>query len=114
MPNTANFALQLFARVSSAVVFVLIGMFLFGGNESQGFNDNNEIVGFALFPVTLLLGMLISWVWEIPGAVVSMLGLGGFYLWHFATSGSLPEGPWFLIFSVPAFLFLASGILNRR
>lgn len=99
------------ARVSSVLVGALIVAFLF---EPAASPNAKEIVALALFPGGVLLGMAIGWWRELPGAAVSLGSLGAFYLWMLVASGRFPGGPYFLIFSAPAFLFLAAGLVAKR
>jgi hypothetical protein len=98
------------ARVSSVLVGALIFAFLF---EPAAAPNAKEIVALALFPGGVLLGMAIGWWREMPGAAVSLGSLGAFYLWMLIATGQLPGGPYFLILTAPAFLFLAAGLLER-
>ena len=102
------------ARVGSLVSFLVIGMFAFGGEESMVFASAREITGFVLFPVGVLFGMLLGWKWPLGGGVFSLMSLALFYAWHWSESGSLPMGPWFLVFSLPLFFFLAAGIWKPK
>ena len=99
------------ARVSSVLVGALIVAFLF---EPAAAPSAKEIVALALFPGGVMLGMAIGWWRELPGAVVSLGSLGGFYAWMLIATGHCPGGPYFLVFSAPAFLFLAAGLMGRR
>ena len=101
------------ARLLSLVILSLIGLFFLGSNEPQQFPEAMEIVGFLFFPIRILTGMLLSWRWEIGGSIVAIGSLIGFYLWYAIQSGRLPTGPWFIVFTSPAFLFLVAGYLNR-
>ena len=67
------------ARISSIVCVIVIGLFIFGGNENNEFNNINEMIGFSLFPVGMLVGTLLGWKWEIIGGVISVVSLAAFY-----------------------------------
>lgn len=99
------------ARLGSIASLIIIGLFAFGGQESMKFLNLNETIGFAFFPVGVLVGMLIGWKYELIGGLFSILCLIGFYAWHYSTAGTFPTGPWFLIFTLPAVLFIVSGTL---
>ena len=101
------------ARILSIVSMFVIGLFLLGGNESNQFNNVNELVGFSMFPIGILTGMIVGWKWELAGGLISTLSLAAFYLWHLAVSGDFPSGPWFIVFTAPGILFLAIGIFTR-
>ena len=111
--DSIGLGLKWIPRMASALSFVIIGLFLFGGNEPLQPISGHELIGFAFFPVGVLLGMAVGWRWQITGGAVSMLSLGAFYLWHFIATGSIALGPWFIIFSSPGLLFLVFGLLER-
>ena len=64
------------------------------------------------FPIGLLAGLLLAWRWELAGGLVAVLSLLTFYALHFAFSGGLPRGWAFLALAAPAFLSLASSLVN--
>lgn len=110
---TREMVLLWLPRIASLFSFLIIGLFLFGSNEPLVSLTANESIGFACFPIGVLAGMLAGWKWPVIGGVVSISFLLGFYLWHWLTAGSIDIGPWFMIFSSPAFLFLIFGLLNQ-
>ncbi len=99
------------ARVGSVLIGALLFAFLL---EPAAAPNAREIVALALFPGVVLLGMAIGWWRPLIGGLVSLGGLGAFYLWMLVASGSFPGGPYFLIFTAPAFLFVAAGLVARR
>jgi hypothetical protein len=72
-----------------------------------------EAVALAMFPIGVVVGFAIAWRRETLGGFVSVASLAAFYLWMTAL-GRGPTGPWFLITTAPALLFIASGLLRRR
>jgi hypothetical protein len=66
---------------------------------------------FHFFPVLVIIGFVIAWTKELIGSIISLLGLVAFYLFHYFSSGIYPKGSAFLIFTIPAFLFLLHYIL---
>ena len=60
-----------------------------------------------------IIGMLVAWWKEVAGALLGLAALAGFYLWNVAVRGSLPDGPYFLLFALPLFLFSAAAYLAR-
>lgn len=98
------------ARITSLLVGALIVAFLF---EPAAAPNAKEIVALALFPGGVLLGMAIGWWRELPGGALSLGSLGAFYAWMLIATGHFPGGPYFLIFTAPAFLFLAAGLMRR-
>ena len=58
--------------------------------------------------------MLISWRRELEGSLLSLASLAGFYLvYGLVLTGRLPGGWAFLVFTAPAFLFLASWFAGK-
>lgn len=100
------------ARIGSAAVILLVGAFLFGGEESM-VPTPKEAVGMLLFPVGVVAGFVIAWWREAMGGLISLASLAAFNAWIFLSFGRFPGGPYFLILSSPAFLFLLSALLRR-
>lgn len=101
-------------RISSLIAIVVLSAFLFGGNEPWTALKLQEIIGLCLFPGGVVLGFLVAWRYETFGGCLSVLSLLGFYIWHFARVGNIDVGPYFLLFSAPAFFFLLSGTLAHK
>src|SRR5262245_17722279 len=100
-----------FARITSIFSLSLLALFLMGGER---FNPAaRELVGLALFPFGVGLGLIIAWWKEGVGAAISLLSLLGFYTIFGWFMGSNVKGPWFVIFASPAFLFLIAWFLSR-
>lgn len=106
-------AIRWLARLSSLVVIFVLGLFLFGGNEQQTFGDTLEILGFIFFPVGVIAGLIFAWKHEMGGGLLAIASLAAFYQWHYSRAGSWPAGPWFLIFTAPAFIFLAAYFVEK-
>ena len=106
------FSLRWLARGTSAVSIALILLFFIGFRPSQVVP--REWIGLMFFPFGVILGMLISWRRELEGSLLSLASLGGFYLvYGVALTGRLPGGWAFLVFTAPAFLFLASWLVEK-
>ena len=58
------------------------------------------------FPGGVVLGMITAWFKERRGALVTLFSLGLFYLADLASSGNIPRGSYFILFSLSGFLFL--------
>ena len=106
--------LKWLGRILSLVLIGFLVMMLTGEGMEFGKLSTLEMILMAFFPVGGTVGFVISWWRELPGAVVTLAGLGGFYLVHLFGSDGWPRGPYFVIFAVPSFLFLASSFLKRR
>lgn len=110
----AAIALRWSARASSLASVGLLSMFLFGDEAKLGTVTPTEALMIGLFPVGLAVGLLLAWFREGLGGSLAVASVAAFYAVHLALSGRLPGGPWFLIFSLPAPLFLASWAVRRR
>ncbi len=110
-----HFFVRWMARGLGVVIFLLILAFAFGGQESMS-PTRSEMVGLLFFPVGVLIGFALSWRWEGWGSLFSIVSLACFYGWLYVRDGSLDAGPYFLWFSLPAFLHafnaLAKGLRN--
>ncbi|MFO0977938.1 MAG: hypothetical protein U0996_16150 [Planctomycetaceae bacterium] len=109
----AHSTVKWLARLTSVASVGLLSMFLFGGNEGI-VPTLREAVAMAFFPFGVAAGMIIGWKREFLGGVVSILSLAMFYVIMAMTDPGESLGPWFLIFTVPGFLFLFAGLLQKR
>jgi len=73
-----------------------------------------EWIGLALWPVGVAIGLLVSWLHEVLGGVVTLACLAAFYIWNLFRSGHFPRGPFFFLIAAPALVFLLSGVLSRN
>lgn len=96
------------ARIWSLLSILLVLAFAIG--ESVGSKgpspSRQEWIGLTLWPIGAGLGLLIAWFRERLGGLVALGSLAAFYLWNLLRSGHLPRGPYFLLLTAPAFLFL--------
>lgn len=69
---------------------------------------------FLVFPFAVCIRMVLAWRWELAGGVLSLASMGLFYVIEYAQSGRFPRGPFFLVFGLPALLFLASWVCRGR
>ena len=101
------------ARLGSIASIGLLSLFLFGGQEDlPGAMSTREVIGFAFFPVGIVLGMMLGWWREGWGGVIATVSLIGFYVWHVWSAGRIPAGPYFLIFALPGILFLMVAMIS--
>jgi hypothetical protein len=92
------------ARICSLIgMFFLVGFF---NTESIMSLDFKGWILFIVFPCVLLSGYILSWMYDITGAVVSLAAIILFYLLHYFFNGSLPLGSAFLLFGIPPSLFI--------
>ncbi len=97
------------ARIWSAGSLLLVLAILIGEGaiDPHGIRlTAAEAIALAFFPVGVCAGLVLAWMREGLGGVVAVGSLGAFYLAHFVLQGRLPSGPWFLLISLPGFLFL--------
>lgn len=103
------------ARIWSLLSLALILVFAVG-EYAQGAGPGpavREWVGLALWPIGFFVVLQLAWFRERLGGLLAMGFLAAFYVWNLQRTGHWPRGPYFLLFSAPAFLFLAVGWLSR-
>lgn len=100
------------ARVWGIASTLLLLAFTFGGRENLRFTAG-EAVGFLLFPVGVVAGFAFAWRRELAGGLVTVTSLFLFAVYLFLMSGRSP-GIYFLLFSAPGFLHIASALLAPR
>jgi len=106
------------ARVSSALAAALILLIFIGEGLAGGFEpllhltarETAMMVAFA----AVWLGLLLGWKWELYGGLLTVCGVAAFYLLDYLFSGTLPRGPFFLLFASPSLLFLYCGLQTRK
>lgn len=101
--------LRWIARVMSLGTIGIIGAFAFG----EGTPTKAEWLVLAFFPIGLVVGLVLAWWREIPGALLALGSMAAFYAIHFAARGTFPAGPYFAVLVSPAVVFLAAGLINR-
>lgn len=101
------------ARIWAVASLLFLAAFIFGDAENMGKSATNiEWVGLAFFPAGIILGLLIAFKRELLGGGIVTLSLVGFYIWHYAVSGSFAAGPWFALVAAPGLLFLITAVLS--
>lgn len=96
------------ARIASLASIALIAMM---ATDTPKLPTLQEAAALALFPIGVVAGMIWSWWRERNGAILSLSCLAAFYAYMFISRGNINLGPYFLIFSAPAFIFLICGLL---
>ena len=113
MNETGLTVLRWIARIGAlASVGTLLLFAMPEGPDSPGIRAE-EIPMFLAFPVGVVLGMLLGWWRPWVGGLLTVTSLFAFYAIETAQSGSLPTGPWFVIFALPGLLFLFVGWLEH-
>lgn len=110
-PSVLANVLRWLARLTSVASIGLLLQFLFG---EPGMPTLAEAVLMAFFPFGVMAGMVLGWWKELWGGLLAVGSLGIFYVLIMVQRGPIPLGPYFALFSMPGFLFLASGIASRR
>jgi hypothetical protein len=106
------------ARISAGLAAALILLIFIGEGLAGSFEpllhltarETTMMVAF----VAVLLGLLLGWRWELYGGLLTVCGMIAFYLLDYLFSGTLPRGPFFLIFASPSLLFLYCGLQTRK
>ena len=105
--------LKWLARVSSLASIGLLGLFLFGGEESLA-PTLREAIAMVFFPFGVIAGMIVGWKNELRGGLISVSSLAVFYAVMAIMGRGIPTTPWFVIFTLPGLLFLTAGLLQKR
>lgn len=109
-------AIRWTARIWSLVSLGFVFLFLIGYALSptdrwpQGF----EWLLMGFFPIGLVFFMLIAWRWEKWGSILALVCLAAFYLGIYIQKGIVVRGPYVLLLSAPAVLFLISWIIDKN
>jgi hypothetical protein len=64
--------------------------------------------------IVMLAGFLLAWWRDLPGGIVSLLGIGTFYALEFAANGHAPGGRTFPLCFVPGMLVIVASLLRRH
>lgn len=107
-------SLRWIARISGALLGVLILVIAIG---EGGFPLNRP------FPETILtilficttIGLFVGWRFDFLGGILVIVGMGGFYLFHYWNSDCTrwPGGWVFPCLYLPGFLYLLSALLKH-
>jgi len=102
------------ARVLSVFSTAVLMLFLFGEPFNVEKVTATQWLGLLLFPVGVVIGFAVAWWREGLGGSITVGSLLAFYV-VFTTlmHEPLAKGGWFLVFALPAFLFLLSALLRR-
>lgn len=63
--------------------------------------------------VVMIGGFLLAWRHDWLGGVLSLLGIGSFYVWNFTAAGNLPSGWVFPLCFIPGTLQLGAWLFRR-
>ena len=112
MKLSSTQTLRWMARLLSVASLLLLLLFATG---EDGIKPSRvaaqEWIGLFFFPFGVALGMIIGWWNEKLGGLISVASLAAFYLIYGGlVRGSLAMGWYFVLFALPGFLFLLSGL----
>lgn len=113
-PSGLVASLRWAARITSVLAMGIIAIFATSGGSAP---SKAEWIAIALFPVGVLIGLIVAWKREIPGAIISLASLLIFYGYMFAQSAFVPNMRYvgnFALFAIPGVLFLAAGVIAQR
>ena len=101
------------ARISAGIMAALILLIFVGEALDEGFEPFlhmtvRETAMMAAF-FAVWLGLLLGWKWELYGGLLTVCGMVAFYLLVYLFSGTIPRGPFFLVFASPSLLFIYYG-----
>jgi len=105
------------ARIWSALMAGMILLIFIGEGIHSGFGPIPQMTpretAMMIAFVTVFIGLVLAWRWEILGGSLIVLGMAAFYLLDYLFSGSFPRGPIFLIIATPGVLFLIHGVRDK-
>jgi hypothetical protein len=94
--------------IISVVIFAVAERF-----RSQGpVPTAQEMVGLALFPIGVCIGLALAWFREGFGGTLALGCLVAFYAWNMLRLGHLPGSPFILFVGAPSILFIAASLQN--
>jgi len=76
---------RIWGSLSLAFMLLFVGAHLIGTITGEGepigkFNSVSEMISFAFFPVSIIIGLGIAWKWEGLGGFITIVGIIGFHL----------------------------------
>lgn len=114
MELTSAQILRWTARILSVASLLLLLAFATG---EDGIKPSriavHEWLGLFFFPFGVAIGMLVGWWNEKLGGLISVASLAAFYLIYGGlVRGNMAMGWYFVLFTLPGFLFLLSGFMK--
>jgi len=107
---------RIVARVGSVISVAVLLLFFLGGGLLDPHiapPTPSEWIMILFFPVGVVIGMIKGWRHEKTGGWITIFSLIMFYILNLAVKGKLPSGLFFLLFSMPGFLFLLAAKLDE-
>jgi glucose-6-phosphate-specific signal transduction histidine kinase len=112
---TYLFVVRWTARLLSLGSLGFILLFVFG--EAQGWSSvrAQDVVGLVFFPFGLMLGLVLAWRREMSGGIIAVASIALFYLvYGLAINRAIFQGWWFLVLSIPGWVFLLYAVLRHE
>jgi hypothetical protein len=102
------------ARISGTLLAGMVLLFIIGEGPPPLVRGSLSENLMSLAGLVCLTGYVVIWFRELPGGLVSLLGIASFYGLNYAASGRLPGG-WVLpMFFVPGALAVTATLLVSR
>jgi len=95
------------AKATSIVgILVILGSSL-NPNIERLFNGflPEQSLGFILFPLGYILGLILAWKYAAIGGIISLACLVLFHTWVASGRGNMPTNRITMVFALPSFLF---------
>lgn len=113
--TTFEHILRFTARAASIVCMAIIFLFFLGEDLEFGKLSIAEWIGFAFFPIGVLVGLVLAWEEELIGGIITLVSIGCIYLvYGWLLNSTFRIGWAFLPFLIPGLLFVAYGLRRIR
>lgn len=107
-PPMASQIVEWIGRLLGTGLVALFVIFALGPNEEPPpLNVGTASLG------VMLVGFLLAWWRGVAGGLVSLLGIGAFYIWNFSRTGMLAGGPVFPLCFVPGALLVVGWMMRK-
>ena len=98
-------------RAGAIASIVMLSLFVIASIQAgDPVPTPTEAVGIAFFPIGVAIGLMLGWRQPLAGASVSLISLVGFYVWSYVVSGRINNGPYFVLFTLPAVFYLIGAL----
>ena len=102
------------ARLLSLFSAVVLSLFVVGEPFPVSKITAAQWLGFAMFPVGVVIGFIVAWRREGLGGAITIGSLLAFYsVFVFLLNGNLKQGLGFILFAFPGLLFVISWLMRR-
>ncbi len=101
------------AKVLSVLFIGIILLFISGGEPLNTKITYREIIMFIFFPFGMSAAMIYAWFRPRAGGILSVFCLTLFYLFEYIFKREFPQGPYFALYALPAFLFFLGSFGDK-